>query len=63
MFAEFLKDYRMKNGLTQAELASKLSVSQNTVSQYESGKRNPPVASFFAIAEAMGVEVSELVRK
>jgi transcriptional regulator with XRE-family HTH domain len=35
---EFLKDYRDKHGLSQAELAAKLDVDIKTVSRWESGK-------------------------
>lgn len=63
MISSFLKEYRMKNGLTQSELAEKLSVSQNAASQYENGKRNPPISSISAFAKAMGVAVSDLVQQ
>ena len=35
MLGEFLLQYRLKNGMTQSELAKKLSISQNAISQYE----------------------------
>lgn len=63
MISSFLKEYRMKNGLTQSELAEKLSVSQNAVSQYENGKRNPPISSISGFAKAMGVTVADLVQQ
>ena len=63
MISDFLKRYRAENGLTQAELAEKLSISQNTVSQYENGKRNPPIASVSGFAKTLGVAVADLVQQ
>lgn len=37
-----LKQIREENNLSQKEVASFLSVRQNTYSQYETGKRYPP---------------------
>lgn len=61
MFGEYLKQYRIEKGMTQAELAGKLSVSQNAISQYEAGKRHPPISRIAHIAKALGCSVSELV--
>lgn len=38
-----LEELRKKNGMTQSDLASMVGVQQNTVSQWESGKRNPTI--------------------
>lgn len=61
MLSTFLKKYRMDNGLTQADLAARLSVSQNAISQYEKGTRHPPISRLAPIAEKLGVPVSALV--
>lgn len=61
MLKDFLKKYRAEHGLTQADLAGRLSVSQNAISQYESGKRNPPVSRIADIARALGCSVGDLV--
>lgn len=39
---EMVKDIRLHLGLSQKELADKLFISQNTISQYENGKRQVP---------------------
>lgn len=61
MFGEYLKQYRINNGLTQADLAVRLSVSQNAISQYEAGKRHPPISRISHIAKALGCSVGDLV--
>lgn len=61
MLGRQLKKYRFENGMTQADLAKRLAVSQNTVSQYEAGKRTPPVKRIAEIAETLGVPVSDIL--
>lgn len=61
MIGPFLLRYRTKNGMTQTELAKKLSISQNAVSQYESGARTPTVKRLSQIAAALGCTVDEIM--
>ena len=61
MLGSFLKKYRLANGLTQADLAIKLSVSQNSISQYESGKRNPAVKRLAEIAKVLNCSRNDIV--
>lgn len=61
MLGSFLKKYRLANGLTQADLAIKLSVSQNSISQYESGKRNPSVKRLADIAKVLNCSMNDIV--
>ena len=56
MLGTYLKQYRVENGMTQAELAGILSISQ-----YEKGTRHPPISRLAPIAKALGVPVSALV--
>lgn len=60
MLAEKIKQYRMAAGLTQKELAGALNASQNTISQYESGKRAPTVKQLLALSTLLGCSVDEL---
>lgn len=61
MVGEYLKQYRIEHGLTQADLAARLSVSQNAISQYEKGTRHPPISRLSTIAKTLGVPISALV--
>ena len=60
MLSEKLKEFRRNEGLTQKELAMVLNSSQNTISQYESGKRTPTVKKLVEISILLGCSVDEL---
>ena len=59
-FGERIKEYRLKKGLTQEELAKKLFVSRKTVSKWETGRGLPDSSMLPHIAEALGVTIDEL---
>lgn len=48
-------------GMTQKELAKKTNMSIATISNYVAGKGNPTFTSIYAICEAIGCEMDELV--
>lgn len=56
-----IKELREKKGLTQAELASILSVSDKAVSKWETGKGYPDITLLEPIAAAFDVSVAELL--
>lgn len=58
---ELIKEKRRAAGLTQEELAKKAGCATITIRQYESGKREPGVESLQDIADALGVEIFELI--
>ena len=60
MIGEKIKQYRRKVGLTQAEIAKRLNSSQNTISQYESGKRMPTVKKLLELSTLLECSVDEL---
>lgn len=60
MIGEKIKQYRRKAGLTQAEMAKRLNSSQNTISQYESGKRMPTVKKLLELSTLLECSVDEL---
>ena len=57
-----LKELRLKNDLTQMQLAEKLNVKQSTVSMWESGSVKPPLNKISALASALNVSTGEIVR-
>ncbi len=63
MLSHELKRCRIKRGMTQAELAEKLSVSQNTISQYERGGRFPSVKRLSAISKILGVPIESILNE
>src|SRR3954467_9463191 len=53
-----LHDARVRAGLSQAELAARSGTSQATISAYESGAKQPSVATFSRLLAAAGARLS-----
>lgn len=53
---EYIRNARKKAGLTQAQLAKKLNVSQAMIGQYENDKRKPKVDTIVRIADALDAD-------
>jgi len=52
---------RKKNGLTQAELAEKLNISNKTISKWENGQGYPDITHLPMISKLLGVSVDDLL--
>ena len=57
-----IAELRKRNNLSQADLAVKLNVSQQSVSFYENGKREPPLDVLIKLSDLFGCTIDELVR-
>lgn len=57
---ERLKYLRTSRGLSQAQLAREAKVSQPTIAQIESGKKDPSVQTLRQIAQALDVELAAI---
>lgn len=55
-----IREARKAAGLTQKELAAKLGIVPNSISQYENGTRNAKPATLRRIAEAIGCTLFDL---
>lgn len=53
-----LRQARLRAGLTQRELAQRAGVSQSVVAAYESGTREPSLATLAALVEATGISLT-----
>ena len=59
-FADMLKYFRQREGLSQRELAEKLKMSHSAISMYEAGKRFPEREAEEAIADYFNVSLNTL---
>lgn len=57
----FIAELRKEQGLTQKQLAEKLSVTDKAVSRWETGKGYPDIEILTSLSEALGVSLNELI--
>ena len=60
-FAKNLRRIRKANLLTQDELAQKINVTRQAVSNWERGCSEPDIQTLIALAEALQVDANELI--
>ncbi len=60
---KLLRDLRLGANLRQTELAKKLGLPQSFVSKYESGERRLDILELRSVCAALGVPLSEFVRR
>lgn len=54
---EMIIERRVKQGLTQAELAEKINTKQSAISRFEKGNYNPTINFLNNIASALGIKL------
>ena len=59
---EIISEKRKEKGMTQAELAEKMGVTDKAVSKWERNLSYPDVASFPRLSEVLGVSLDELMK-
>ena len=59
-FKDMLKYFRIREGLSQSELAEKLGMSASRISMYEVGKREPDFESEEKIADFFNTDLNTL---
>lgn len=59
-FANNLRNYRTKSGLTQEELAEKILSSTTSISAYETQSKEPKLTPLIKLATALGITPNEL---
>lgn len=57
-----IKEARLQNGISQKELAAAIGVAQNTLSQYENGKREADYDTILKISEILNCPIDYLIR-
>ena len=61
MYMEKLEEMRESRGLSQRQLGDILGVSAATISNYETGRREPPFETLCAMADFFGVSLDMLI--
>lgn len=56
-----IRHYRSEGGLSQEELAAQAGLHRTYVGGIERGERNPSYTNILRLAEALGVQASDLV--
>lgn len=56
------KIMRVRKGLSQVGLSIRLGLSQQTVSQWESGRSKPTISILRKLANTLDVDVEELIK-
>lgn len=62
-FGKNLRYLRVSNNMTQTDLAVKLNVSHQAVSNYERGQRSCNLDSLILLSELFDVSVDDLLKK
>ena len=55
-----IKNYRLKVGLTQAELAERMGVHQTAIAQWEKGQAAPTASKLPLLATVLSCSISDL---
>lgn len=58
-----LKEIRKAKGISQLKLAMDLNTTQNTISRYETGDREPGIADLIKIADYFDVSLDYLLER
>ncbi len=61
IIGEKIKEFRQEKNLSQKALGNKAGMSQQMIAQYESGQRQPKIETLRRIANALEVELWEIV--
>lgn len=56
-----IKEYRIKNEITQRELAKKLNRNIRTIQKYESNEIKVPLENLIIISDVLNIPYSELI--
>nr|DAE54152.1 MAG TPA: helix-turn-helix domain protein [Caudoviricetes sp.] len=57
-----LKEYRVKNGYTQKEMANFLNIKQNSYSRKENGRRQFTIDELLALEKVFKISISDLLQ-
>ena len=58
-----LRELRLERNMSQQRLAMELSMTQNTISRYENGEREPSIKELIRIADYFNVSLDYLLER
>ncbi len=58
-----LRELRLERNMSQQRLAMELSMTQNTISRYENGEREPGIKELIRIADYFNVSLDYLLER
>ena len=58
-----LKEVRKSKGISQLKLAMDLNTSQNTISRYETGEREPGIVELIKISDYFNISIDYLLER
>ena len=58
-----LRELRLERNMSQKRLAMELSMTQNTISRYENGEREPGIKELIRIADYFNVSLDYLLER
>ena len=61
LFAENLRTYRQRLGMTQTDLANSAGTTRSTINNYESGKSEPSLEMLVKFSRVLGLDPTDLV--
>jgi transcriptional regulator with XRE-family HTH domain len=61
-FGSHIRNKRIGKNMTQVEVSSRMNRDQQSLQRVESGRVNPSLIYLLELAEALEIEISELVR-
>lgn len=61
LFGEVLREQRLRQGLTQDELADRAGTERSHISALERAEKGPSLATIFSIADGLGIKAQELL--
>ena len=60
MIGQHIRSQRVRNGMTQGDLAERLHFKQATISMWERGERNPAIEILPQLADIFGCSIDSL---
>ena len=57
-----IREYRLKQGLSQEELAFRISSARNFIGCIERAEKSPTIYTIFKIAKSLNISLSDLVK-